>query len=262
MSGQRLAALRPGRWLPTVAALAVLAGAWQLFALHNPTLLPTVPSVFEQLGRQPGLYARDLGTTLEEAAIGASCGFAVAFVLAVAMSEVPIVERAVMPLAVALNVTPVVAIAPMITLVAGVTSLVPRDIVAGLVVFFPFLVNSLVGLRAADPAVLEVAQSLDASRREVLWRIRLPSSLPFLFAAARIGLPLSVVGAVVAEFTTSGRSVGLGALIVAAEYTYDLPEIFAAIMLLALLGVGLTLLVVLTERRVLRWYVPAGRRPS
>ncbi|MDA8297932.1 MAG: ABC transporter permease [Actinomycetota bacterium] len=235
------------RVVPALVALGVVAGIWQLIAVHNPLVLPTVGSVFSRLADQPGLFAKDAGATLEEVAVGAAAAFAAAFVIAVAMSELPIVERAVMPLAVALNVTPVVAIAPALTVMLGLSA-TPRYVVAAIVAFFPFLINALVGLRSVDPAVLELAQSLDAGRAEVLWRIRLPSSLPFLFAGARICLPLAVVGAVVAELTTSGPQTGLGYLIESAESTYDLPEIFAAVLVLAMIGVVLTVLLVLAER--------------
>lgn len=249
--------LRIGVWLPTLVALGVIAGLWQLYAVHNPYVLPTVPAVFERLGTAPGLFVKDTATTLEEVVVGGAIGFAGAFLVAVIMSEVPLVARAVMPLAVALTVTPVVAIAPALSLIVGV-SMVPRFLVAGIVVFFPVLVSTLVGLRAADPAVLEVARSLDASRLELLWRIRLPSSLPHLFAGARIGLPLALVGAVVAEFTTTSSAGGLGVLIDVAQGQDDLPTIFAAILLLAVIGIALTLVVVLLERRLLSWH-RAGR---
>lgn len=258
--GGRLARFRVGLWLPTLVALGLLAGAWQLYAVHNPYVLPTVPAVFDRLGAEPGLFARQTGTTLQELAVGAGIGFAAAFLIAIAMSELPLVERAVMPLAVALNVTPVVAIAPALGVIVGTSSL-PRYLVAGIVVFFPFLINTLVGLRAADPAVLELAKSLDASHLEVLWRVRLPSSLPYLFAGARICLPLALVGAVVAEFTTTSSAGGLGVLIDSAEGSDDLPTIFAAILLLAAVGIALTLAVVLLERRLLAWH-DDGRRPG
>ncbi len=247
-------------WLPPVVGLGLIALIWQLVAIHNPYLLPRVPAVFDQLGARPGLYVRDAGATLEEVGVGAGVAFAGAFLLALAMSEIALVEHAVMPLAVALNVTPVVSIAPALTVMLGPTT-APRYVVTGIVVFFPVLVNSLVGLRAADPAVVDVARTLDASRREVLVHVRIPASLPYLFAAARICLPLAVVGAVVAEFTTAGPARGLGALILTAAQNDDLPTVFAAILVLAFVGVALTLAVTLVERRLLRWHT-SGRRHS
>lgn len=254
-------ASRAGTWLPPLVALGVVAGAWQLYASAHPLVLPTVPAVFDELANNPNLFVRDAGQTLLEVVVGTGCGFATAFLLAVAMSQLRVVERAVMPLAIALNVTPIVSIAPALTLMLGVRTLVPRYLVTALVVFFPFLVNALLGLRAADPAVLDLAHTLDANAAELLWRVRLPSALPFLFAAARVGVPLGLVGAVVAEFSiTSAGNAGLGGLIwSAAQYGNGLPEVFAAILILALVGVALTLVVVVLERRVLSWHAVGGR---
>jgi NitT/TauT family transport system permease protein len=135
----------------------------------------------------------------------------------------------------------------------------PKIIVTAVIVFFPALINSLAGLRSADPEVLDVLRSLDAARWEVLWHVRLPSALPFLFAAARVCLPLSVIGAVVAEFVTPGSAAGLGTLIYVDSNNSDLSRVYAAIICLAIMGVALTLIVILVERRVLSWQ-PARRR--
>jgi NitT/TauT family transport system permease protein len=130
-------------------------------------------------------------------------------------------------------------------------------------VFFPFLVNVLAGLRDVDPQVLDVVTTLHASRTEVLWRIRLPSSLPYLFAAGRICMPLSLVGAVVAEFVAAGEAKGLGTLVVTAASLGDLGTVYAAVVVLALLGVALFTLVVVAERAVLGRHDPrfAAVRP-
>ncbi len=256
-----LARLRAGVWLPPLVALGIVAGGWQLYAAGHPLVLPTVPAVFAELGHQPGLFAHDAAQTLVELGVGAGSGFAAALLCAIGMSEVRVLERAVMPLAVALNVTPIVSIAPVLTVIFGL-SVIPRYLVTALVVFFPVLVNALVGLRSADPAVLDLARTLDAGRLEVLGRIRLPAALPFFFAAARVGVPLGLVGAVVAEFSVStyAGSGGLGNLIwTAAASGNGLPEVFASILLLAVIGIVLTLAVVLLERRVLAWHAAAPR---
>ena len=192
-------------------------------------------------------------------AVGLLASFVAAFVLAVAMVHVRTVERAVMPLAVAINVTPVVSLAPGLSIALGV-GLSPRFLVTTLICFFPWLVNSLVGLRSIDPEALDFLRSLYASRFEVLLRLRLPSCLPFLFAAARVCFPLAVVGAVVAEFSTSGPGQGLGSLISIGANTNYWAEVYAAIFCLALLGLVLTLGVTTAERRLLVWH-PTQREP-
>jgi NitT/TauT family transport system permease protein len=160
-----------------------------------------------------------------------------------------------------LNVTPVVSFAPGLVILFGF-SVLPRFIVTGVIVFFPFLVNSLIGLKSVDPEALEFFHTLHATRREILSRLRIPSSLPFLFAAARIGVPLALVGAVVAEFTTSGSPRGLGAEIEIAYGFGNLPVVYGSVFCLAVIGVLSTMVVVVAERRLLRWHTAfAGREP-
>lgn len=249
---------RPAVWLPALAGFALLGGIWQLVAVHNRFAIPTVPAIGSELARNPGFFWRNTLVTLQEVGVGVGVSFVVAFALAVVMCHVRVVERIVMPLAVVLNVTPVVSIAPGLVIVFGF-SLVPRYVVTAIIVFFPFLVNALVGLRSVDPSALELMRTLHASRSEVLWRLRLPSSLPFLFAAARVCMPLSVVGAVVAEFSASGQSRGLGSVIEIASQLTDLPTIYAAIVVLAVVGLVLTLVVTLLERRLLSWHSSSSR---
>jgi NitT/TauT family transport system permease protein len=258
-SPRRWSWVRPGYWLPALVAFAVLLGAWKLIAEHDHYLLPQPGATAAQLWNHPGLYLHDARATLLEALIGLAIGFGLAFLLAVVMSQVTLVERAVLPLAVVLNVTPVIAVAPALVVAFGFGP-TPKIIVTAVIVFFPALVNSLIGLRSADPAVLDVLRSLHASRGEALWHVRLPSALPYLFAAARVCLPLSVVGAVVAEFVAPGSTAGLGTLISQASASSQLAEVYAAIICLAVLGVALTGMVVVAERRALAWQ-PA-RRPA
>ena len=158
-----------------------------------------------------------------------------------------------MPLAVVLNVTPIVALAPGLATALPVGQ-APRYVVTGLIVFFPMLVNTLAGLRSADPELLRYFATLDASRRDVLLRLRIPSSLPFLFTAARICFPLSLVGAVVAEFTTAGTTNGLGSLIYNDYGQLQLSGMYAGVLCLSALGLLFTLAVVVAERRLLFWH--------
>jgi NitT/TauT family transport system permease protein len=239
----------------------LLALVWQIVALHNAYLIPRIGAIWQQLDNHPREFLDAAVVTLQEAAVGLGVSFVVAFVLAVAMSHVGIIDRAVMPLAVVIYVTPVVALAPAFVVAFGFGFL-PRYLVTGLIVFFPLLVNSLVGLRSIDPETRDYLRSLNASRAEILWRLRFPSSLPYLFAAARICFPLAVIGAVVAEFTTAANvSVGLGTLIITANSAPNLPELYAAVACLSLLGLALTVIVLLMERRVLGWHVSiSGRR--
>lgn len=254
---------RPATWAPAVVALVLLALVWQLVAAHlvaqgQTYLLPLPGDVVAELAGSGGTYLADAWTTLSTALLGVLLGGVLAAVLAVVLSEVPLLARAVLPLAVVLNTTPVVAFAPALVVAFGFGR-TPKVLVTAVVVFFPVLVTLLQGLRAAPPDALMVLRSLRASRTEVLLRLRLPSALPALFTALRVVLPLSVVGAVVAEFVAAGSSSGLGTLITTSAASYRLAPVYAAIIVLAVMGVALLGAVVVVERRVLARYAP-GRR--
>jgi NitT/TauT family transport system permease protein len=129
----------------------------------------------------------------------------------------------------------------------------PKVFIAALIVFFPIMVNALIGFRSVNPNALALLESLSASRWEVFYRLRLPSSLPYLFAAFRFSIPLSVIGAVVAEWFAAGDG-GLGSLIYIANNNLDMDTAFAGIFTLAFLGVALFLLTTAVERRMLFWH--------
>jgi NitT/TauT family transport system permease protein len=239
-------------WLPPVVALAAVLGAWEAIALNYRYAIPPLGAVWSVLVGHPGALLNNAGATLAEALPGLAASYAVALLLALAMNQSEIVTRAVLPLAVALNVSPLIAFAPALAIFIGLNR-TPRVVLAALITFFPVLINSLVGLRSADPKALEVFQTLHASRWETLWRLQLPSSLPYLFAAARIAVPLSVVGAAVAEMVAPGPGVGLGYFIQQWSLNTQLDWAWAGIVVLAGFGLLLTGLVVAAENRVLRW---------
>ncbi|AGL17349.1 ABC transporter permease [Actinoplanes sp. N902-109] len=248
-----LAFLRPGRWLPLVLMLALLAVLWQWGAHRMPYLLPPLQDVGRTLGEDADYYLCNAWVTLREALGGLALGLACAFVLAIVVSEFPWARRAIMPVAVVLNVTPLVAIAPALVVAFGFGP-APKLIVTGLICFFPILINTSMGLRTVPQPVLQVYRTVHASRLETLWYIRIPSALPYLFAALRIVFPLSVVGAVVAELSAAGASQGLGTAISLASSMNRLAAVYASIAILAVLGSALLLAVTVLERRVLHWH--------
>jgi NitT/TauT family transport system permease protein len=240
------------RLLPPLVTLAVFLVVWQVVAHHNPQAIPPLGAIWRALTGQLGFYLGNSLWTIDEMLVGLVVSAIIAFFLAVVMTYVQVVEHAVMPLAVVLNVTPVVSFAPALVLIFGF-SIVPRYIVTGIIVFFPFLINSFIGLQSVDREALDFFHTIAASRSEILWRLRLPASLPYLFAAARICVPLSLVGAVVAEFTTSGDLHGLGSVISYQYQQSNLPVVYASVVCLAVIGVGASTVVVLLERRLLHW---------
>ena len=167
------------------------------------------------------------------------------------MSRSRATERSLLPLAVLVKVTPIVAVAPLFVIWFGFGSF-PKILVASLITFFPVLVNALAGLRSVSYEALDLFRSLNASNTEILWKLRAPCSLPYLFAAFRISVPLSVIGAVVGEWFTGDR--GLGSVIIVAHNNLDMPRLFAAVAVLAVIGISLTALTWYAEKRVLFWH--------
>jgi NitT/TauT family transport system permease protein len=253
LRGPRWPRPRLATWLPPLIAFAIAAGLWEWYAHGHQYAIPTIEAIWKSLKSDPGLYWSNFLTTLKEIAIGAGGGIVVAFLLAILMAELPVFERALMPLAVMLMVTPVIAIAPALVIAFGF-GLLPKYLLTGIIVFFPMLVNSLAGLRAVDPGTREVFTTLHASRWETFRYLRLPSSLPFAFAGLRIALPLSVVGATVAEFAAAGQQSGLGALIEVSASQVDLPVIWAAIVILCALGIAFVVILAVIHNRVLWWH--------
>jgi NitT/TauT family transport system permease protein len=255
----RLAWIRPAMWLPLAVMLALLAGLWQWGAVRLPYLLPPLGAVGDTLSRNPGYYLRNAGITLEESLIGLAMSFVAAFLLAVVISEAPLVRRAIMPVAVVLNVTPLVAIAPALVVAFGFGP-APKLIITALICFFPILINTAVGLRSVPQPVLQVYRTMNASRLETLVYLRVPNALPYLFAALRIVSPLSVIGAVVAELSASGSSGGLGTVISNASSMNQLAVVYAAIGVLAVMGSALMLVITVVERRALHWHESSADR--
>jgi NitT/TauT family transport system permease protein len=244
--------MHPRTWLPPVVVFGVVLVAWQVVANHNRYLLPTLGSVWSTLVNNPGFFVANGRDTLAEALPGLAISCCAAVLLAIAMNQSRVVTRAIFPLAVMLNVSPLIAIAPALGVALGFGD-APRIVMTALITFFPVLINSLVGLRSADPRTVEVFQTLSASRWETLWHLQLPSSLPYLFAAARVVVPLSVIGAAISEMVTEGSRSGLGYQINYYSSNVQLGYAWAGIVTLALVGLIMTALVVIAEDRVLRW---------
>ncbi|GAB3601364.1 ABC transporter permease [Microbacterium tumbae] len=245
--------LRPSRWLPIVITVALLAVLWELGAGAMPYLLPPLGAIGEALAGNPAYYLSNAWVTLQEALLGLAIAFVGSSVLAVAISEVAVLRWAIMPIAVVFNVTPLVAIAPALVVAFGFGP-EPKLIVTALICFFPILINVSVGLRSVPTAVLQFYRTVHASRGEMLWHVRVPSALPYLFASLRIVFPLSIVGAVVAEMFAPGASEGLGTAISLASSNNKLPVVYASIALLAVMGASLLGIITAVEKRALHWH--------
>ena len=244
---------RLNRLWPPVLAVASLLGVWEAIVRTQhiaPLVLPAPSAIARELVSNLSAYLVQARITLIEAGLGFAAAFVVSMALAAVMVHRPVVDRAVSPLQTALRCTPIVAVAPALMLSMGF-GLGPKVLMAALITFAPFLSNALSGLRSVDEATLEVFRSVNATKRQIFWKLRMPYASPYLFAAARICVSLALMGAVVAEW--SGSSEGLGYTILSAQKTLDTTRVWACVALLTALGIAFTALVSLVERYVLRW---------
>jgi NitT/TauT family transport system permease protein len=240
--------------LPTVAGFAVLFGLWEtVVRLRNvrALILPAPSAIAETLAERPGYWLGHAGATALEAALGFALALAVALGLAVIMVRWRFAERALLPVLTMIQVTPIIALAVPVYLLFRSFGLAPKVVMAALVCLIPFAANALSGLRSVDADTLEVLRAVDAGPTEVLLKLRLPHALPYLFTAARVCVGLALIGALVAEW--SGSSEGLGYVMVAAQNNLATAAVWAAVVVLASLGLIGVALVGLVERRALRW---------
>jgi NitT/TauT family transport system permease protein len=193
----------------------------------------------------------DTYVTLAEAMVGLAIGTFVGLVLAVIMVHSRFAEQALYPIVVTIRSTPMIAIAPIFIIWFGFT-IMPKAIVAALATFYPTLVNCVTGMRAVEPTTLEFLQSVNASRWEIFWRLRVPNTLPYFFAALRLNVSLSLIGAIVGELV--GARDGVGHMITAAAVTLRTTEVFSGVVMLTLMGVILTGFVSVLQSRVLYWH--------
>ena len=194
--------------------------------------------------------------TAKESAVGLALGAAIGFAIAVVLSQSRLVERGFIPYIVASQTIPLLAIAPMVVVglgSKGITDWVSVAVLAAYLTFFPVTINTLRGLQSADPRAVELMHSYAASRWRILWKLRVPASMPFLFSAFRIAAPLSIVGAIISEPAASIQG-GLGGAIVNFNQYYSIEpqELWATNLIAALLGIFFFLAIVVAERLIVR----------
>jgi NitT/TauT family transport system permease protein len=282
LASAALSALR--RIATLLLVLAALWGLWEAYRwiwirfefkrpfvvddITMPPLQDIVGALFER--QTDGRLLLDLLVdsalfTAKEAAVGFALGAAIGFLLGAIVSQFRVLQRGLMPYIVASQTIPILAIAPIV--VVGLGSLVvfgwtPEpwmrvSVIAAYLTFFPVMVNTVRGLQSADPAALELMRSYAASEWTIFWKLRVPSALPYLFAAFRISATASVVGAIIGELPSSIQD-GLGGAIINFNQYYALTPtyLWATNLIAAALGIAFFLIVVVAEKLIVR------RRPE
>jgi NitT/TauT family transport system permease protein len=246
-----------------LAVAALLLGLWEWAVAHwqVPTYVLPAPSAIVKAFADNFLslmeaLASTLAVTLEAFLVATILGVAAA----VAFTQSRLLERTLYPYAVILQVTPVVAIAPLILIWVGFERInLALVIIATIVAFFPILAGATLGLKSADFNLMDLTRLYGASRAQTLWRVRLPTALPYLLSGMKTAGGLALIGAVVAEFVAgSGTATGLAWRIVESGNRLEIATLFAALALLAFTGVVIFAALSLLEWALLRrWHESA-----
>ena len=214
-------------------------------------LFPKPSTVVDRLVAKPAVMAEAFFFTFFESIIGFALASVVGIALAILIARSALIERLVYPYLNIIRVTPVIAIAPLLTIWFG-HGILPQALIAALIAFFPIVVTTVLGLKSVDPELVSLMKLLNATEAKELWKIRLPNALPYIFSSFRISAPLAVVGALVGEFV--GGAQGLGWLLITARGRLDTSTVFLMVVLAVLLGIASFTLVVAFEKRFVKWH--------
>lgn len=244
-------------WHGGAMAAAVLAAtfvAWEIVVRAfkvKPIVLPPPSTVLAEFFSAPAWYLGHAWYTLLVTLGGFGLAVLVGVALAVLIVESRLLEKSVYALIVGLNSVPKVAVAPLFVIWLG-TDAEPKIAIAFLIAVFAIVIDAVLGLKSVPPDILDLARALRGGRLATLWRIRFPCALPSLFAGMKVAISLALVGAIVGEFVSSQR--GLGYVILAAQGNFDTARVFAAILVLAVMGVALFWLIACLERLAIPWH--------
>ncbi len=224
----------------------------QVFSVPS-YLIPAPLQVLTVILNDPVTLLKDTGITMLESVLGFILGTLAGILVAILFVHSRTAEAALYPYAVAFKAVPLVAIAPLLIIWFG-NGLLGKVIMAATICFFPAIVNGARGFRSVGGEALDLMESLAAHKRDIFFKLRLPSSLPFLFSAFKISSTLSVVGAVVAEM--AGADKGIGYLILISSYRNDTAALFAAIVAVSVGAIVFFGIIALAEKRLVFWAEP------
>lgn len=239
-----------------VTSGVVLIVIWHVLArvvVHNPLFLPT-PSEVLQIGIQvtaTGELLTHIAASARHFLLGSAAGFVIGMLLGMIMATSKMMFDYLDWWVSAAYTAPLVAFTPLFIMWFGIGT-VSKSVVVFLLVVFPVIINTMAGIRSVDRNLVDVAVSFGASRREVLWKVMVPWSVPFILSGARIGVGRGVVGVFVAELF-AGAGKGVGWQIQSASQVFNMPLMFVDIIVLAVAGIALNALVQWVERRVAPW---------
>jgi NitT/TauT family transport system permease protein len=246
---------RVSDFLLTVLTFVVFMTLWEFSIVWfgvSALILPPPSAIAVSLysGLVHGSLMRHLGVTFYEIIAGFGIGAVTGLALGAAISQVRLLEKIFYPYIVAFQTIPKVAIAPLFIIWLGFGTF-SKVVITATIAFFPVLANTIVGLRAAPADQVELLVSLTARPMQVFWKVRVPQALPYIFVGLDVAIVLSVIGAIVGEFV--GAQAGLGYMILQRNLTMDMPGVFAILVILSLIGIGLHWIMQWIRRRIVFW---------
>jgi NitT/TauT family transport system permease protein len=244
-------------WRPAAFVVVLLAAWWFVTAqeLVAPFILPSPQDTVDTAVENSAYLLQHTGVTTLETVLGFIIAFVVGELVAVLMIYSRSLEKTMYPLILFAQVVPKIAVAPLFVVWLGF-GLEPKVFVAVLMAFFPIVISGMAGLKSVDPEILELTSTMGANPLKTFWKIRLPASLPQLLSGLKVAATLAVTGAVVGEFV--GANEGLGYVILQANGNIDTAMLFAALIIMSLLGVLLFAIIQVAEWFLIPWH--ASRR--
>ncbi len=236
-----------------VVLLVLLGLCWEAsvhFFKIPVYMLPGPWKILKVMWQRMDLLAFHALVTLMEIGLGFLAALVLGLTLAILIHSSRILERAFLPLIISSQTVPVFAIAPLLILWFGY-GIGSKVVMTAIIVFFPIVINTVEGLKAADPDTLALLKILEATPWQVFFKVRVPQALPFVFSGVKIGVAVSVIGAVIGEWV--GARQGLGYLMIHANAQLQVELVFASIFWLSLIGIGLYGIVTVMERVLVPW---------
>ena len=248
-----------GRWLPPVLLVVALVAAWQIAASTGfladtlgleSFLVPSPSEIADVMWQDRSLLADNAWVTFYEIAAGFLVALVVGLAAAVALHRSRLLRNAGYPLVVASQTIPVIVLAPILVVWFGY-GIGPKLFIIALICFFPITVNTLDGLRSADPLSIRMMRTIYAGGWQIFRRVEAPSAAPYVFSGAKIAIAVAVIGAVFGEWAGSER--GLGHLMLQDNAQLLTARLFASVVILSAMAIALFGLISLLERRLIRW---------
>ena len=241
------------KWIPAATIIVLVLCAWELIVRLRDIaswLLPAPSAIAYTLYESNGVLADHTLVTLEEILIGFALALLAGVLLASGLVLSKTLEKTLYPFLIASQTVPIIVIAPMLLVWVGY-GLTPKIIVVALISFFPIVVNTTDGMKSVDRDVENLLRTMGANRWQIFTKVQIPISLPYLFSGLRVAVAASVIGAVIGEWV--GSSEGLGYLMIRSKPQFQTELVFAAIVILSVMGILLFSLIGVLEKLVIPW---------